>query len=152
MAVYALTDQTAVEALGRRVALRLRTGDSVCLFGPLGAGKSTLARALIRALAGEATEVPSPTFTLVQIYDGPDFPIAHFDLYRLRTAEEAFELGLDDAQNDGATIIEWPERLDDALPADRLEIHLAIGESDTQRIVRIEAFGAWFGRDRFDHD
>ena len=151
MTELALPDQQATERLGRAVAGRLRAGEAVCLYGPLGAGKSTLARALVRALTDEAEEVPSPTFTLVQTYEGPAFPIAHFDLYRLKSAEEAYEVGLDEALEVGAAVIEWPERLGQALPPDRLAIHLAPGESEGARTARTEGFGVWSGRDRFDH-
>ena len=151
MTELALPDQQATERLGRAVAERLRAGEAVCLYGPLGAGKSTLARALVRALTDEAEEVPSPTFTLVQTYKGPAFPIAHFDLYRLKSAEEAYEVGLDEALEVGAAVIEWPERLGQALPPDRLAIHLAPGESEGARTARTEGFGVWSGRDRFDH-
>ena len=146
-----LPDQAATERLGRAVAAALRPGEAVCLYGPLGAGKSTLARALVRALTSETEEVPSPTFTLVQAYDGRDFPLAHFDLYRLKAADEAYEIGLDEAIEAGAVVIEWPERLEDALPRDRLAIHLGPGESPNARTARVEGFGAWSGRDRFDH-
>jgi tRNA threonylcarbamoyladenosine biosynthesis protein TsaE len=157
MTILSLPDQEATERLGRAVAARLRPGDAVCLYGPLGAGKSTLARALGRALTDEDEEVPSPTFTLVQTYDGAQFPIAHFDLYRLKSAEEAYEVGLDEALADGAVVIEWPERLGAALPPDRLAIHLATtvskgAESSGARTARIEGFGAWSGRDAFDGD
>ena len=132
-------------ALGGRVARRLRRGDAVCLYGPLGAGKSTLARGLIRALTTAKEDVPSPTFNLVQFYDGPDFPVAHFDLYRLARPEEAFELGLDEAMDDGAAVIEWPERLGEALPADRLDIELSAPPEGGRR-ARLTAWGAWIGR------
>jgi tRNA threonylcarbamoyladenosine biosynthesis protein TsaE len=151
MTELALPDQEATERLGRAVAARLRAGEAVCLYGPLGAGKSTLARALVRALTDAAAEVPSPTFTLVQTYEGQDFPIAHFDLYRLERPEDAYEIGLDEALEAGAVVIEWPERLGQALPPDRLTIHLAFGESDGARTVRTLGTGAWSGRDRFDH-
>ncbi|MBC7670274.1 MAG: tRNA (adenosine(37)-N6)-threonylcarbamoyltransferase complex ATPase subunit type 1 TsaE, partial [Gemmatimonadaceae bacterium] len=83
MIEVALPDEAATQRLGIRLSRALRPGDAICLTGPLGAGKSTLARALIRALTSPNEEVPSPTFTLVQFYDGPAFPVAHFDLYRL---------------------------------------------------------------------
>ena len=87
-------------------------GDCVLLQGDLGAGKTAFARALIRSLAGDAQLiVPSPTFTLSQIYDLPDFALTHFDLYRLGEAEDVFDLGWDDARADGVTLVEWPERL-----------------------------------------
>src|SRR4051812_3536554 len=96
-----LADSDATARLGQTIALVLRPGDAVCLYGPLGAGKSTLARGLIRALTSPDEEVPSPTFTLVQTYDGAAFAISHFDLYRLDGLDEIAELGLDEALDDG---------------------------------------------------
>ena len=93
-----LADENATQALGRAIARLLARGEAVCLSGPLGAGKSSLARALIRALTSPDEEVPSPTYTLVQSYDGRDFPLAHFDLYRLIDPGEVEELGLDEAK------------------------------------------------------
>ena len=142
----------ATAALGARIARSLRPGDLLTLSGPLGAGKSVLARGLVRALTSPGEEVPSPTFTLIQLYDGPDFPLAHMDLYRLRRPEEAWELGLEDALADGAAVVEWPERLGDDLPADRLAVTLATiadaGDDPTsgRRLARVEGFGAWTGR------
>jgi tRNA threonylcarbamoyladenosine biosynthesis protein TsaE len=144
----ALPDEAATAAFGRRLAERLRPGDALCLSGGLGAGKTTLARAVIRALTVPDEEVPSPTFTLVQTYDGRDFPVAHLDLYRLASAAEAFELGLDEALDTGAAIIEWPERLGEHLPGDRLDIELTIhGEL---RRARWTPHGSWIGRE-LDH-
>ena len=145
-----LADEVDTEHLGRAIAERLRPGEVVLLYGPLGAGKSTLARALIRALTSDDEEVPSPTFTLVQTYPSSSFPIAHFDLYRLKLPAELVEIGLDEALADGAAVIEWPERLGEALPPDRLAIHLAPADSPLARSARIEGFGAWRGRDRFE--
>ena len=129
---------------GAAVARALRAGDAVCLTGPLGAGKTTFARGLIRALAGPDEEIPSPTFTLVQLYEGPAFPVAHFDLYRLNAPEEADELGLDEALAQGAAVIEWPERLGHRLPGDRLDIVLSF-EGEGRR-ARLHRRGAWEGR------
>ena len=135
----------AMEAFGAAVGRRVRTGEGVCLFGPLGAGKSTLARGLVRALTHAAEEVPSPTFTLMQIYAGRDFPVAHLDLYRLKRPEEAFELGLDDALDVGAVVIEWSERLEGRLPPDRLDVRLEItGEGD--RLASWRGHGVWTAR------
>jgi tRNA threonylcarbamoyladenosine biosynthesis protein TsaE len=116
----------------------------VCLSGPLGAGKSTLARALVRALTTADEEVPSPTFTLVQFYEGPRLKVAHFDLYRLTDAREAYEIGLDEALDDGAAVIEWPERLDGSLPGDRLDVEISL-DGDGRR-ARLTPHGAWRGR------
>jgi len=144
MTVLSLADPEATGRLGAAIAPLLRPGEAVCLFGPLGAGKSTLARALIRALTGPDEEVPSPTFTLAQFYQGAGFPLAHFDLYRLTRADEAYEIGLDEALEDGAAIIEWPERLEGALPGDRLDIELSFdGEG---RRAALATHGAWEGR------
>ncbi len=136
----------ALEAFGAKVARQLRAGEAICLFGPLGAGKSTFARGLVRALTAPDQEVPSPTFTLMQTYQGPDFPVAHFDLYRLKRAEEAFELGLDEALDLGAAVVEWSERLEDALPPDRLDVRLEIAE-EGGRLASVRGHGVWTGRE-----
>ena len=141
-----LPDEGATAALGAAVARALRVGEAVCLSGPLGVGKSVLARALVRAVAGDATEVPSPTFTLVQFYEGPRLALAHFDLYRLTEPGEAYEIGLDEALDVGAAVIEWPERLEGRLPPDRLDICLAMGERETARAARLTGAGAWAKR------
>lgn len=140
-----LPDEDASARLGVAVAKALRPGEAVCLTGPLGAGKSTLARALVRALTTPDEDVPSPTFTLVQFYEGPRLSVAHFDLYRLSDPDEAYEIGLDEALDDGAAVIEWPERLGDRLPADRLDIDIAF-DGDGRR-ARLSRHGAWKGRE-----
>jgi tRNA threonylcarbamoyladenosine biosynthesis protein TsaE len=119
-----LEHEQATEALAARVAKATRPRDLVALRGPLGAGKTVFARAFIRQLTGSDTEVPSPTFTLVQIYDGETGPIWHFDLYRLTDPEEIWELGFEEALIDGILLIEWPERLETLLPARRLDLTL----------------------------
>ena len=148
-----LDSPLASARLGAAIARLLRPGDAACLWGPLGAGKSTLARGLVRALTTPDEEVPSPTFTLVQTYDGPAFPIAHFDLYRLKSAAEAYELGLEEALAQGAAVVEWPERLGGDLPRDRLDVRLEIvadGGADPsgegRRLARFSGHGAWIGR------
>ena len=143
----ALADAEATRALGSRIAPLLQAGDAVLLYGPLGMGKSTLARGLIRAMTGPDEDVPSPTFTLVQFYE-TDPPVAHFDLYRLTRPEEAFEIGLDEALDVGCALIEWPERLGDdlerALGPDRLSIVLA--EDGGGRVATVSGVGAWAGK------
>src|SRR5829696_7027302 len=141
-----LDDEAATARLGAAIAVRLQAGEAVCLSGPLGAGKSTLARALVRTLTTPDEEVPSPTFTLVQFYEGPRLRVAHFDLYRLSNPDEAYEIGLDEALDEGAAVIEWPERLAGRLPADRLDVEIALLDDVDGRRVRLSPHGAWEGR------
>lgn len=119
-----LPDETATAELGERIAPLLRAGDTLLLQGPIGAGKSHLARALIRARIGRNEDVPSPTFTLVQTYDS-DPDIWHADLYRLTHPDEVWELGLDDAFATAICLVEWPDRLGSHLPPDALHIALS---------------------------
>jgi len=144
----ALADAADTARLGAGVGRALGPGEAICLWGSLGAGKSTLARGLIRALTHPDEEVPSPTFTLVQFYESDALPLAHFDLYRLSRADEAYEIGLDEALEDGAAIIEWPERLEGRLPADRLDIELGVAEAAgaETRLARLTPHGSWEGR------
>ena len=122
-----LPDEAATERLGAALAARLRPRDVVALVGGLGAGKTTLARAILRAASGEpALVVPSPTFTLVEVYDTPRGAFWHFDLYRLETAEQVFELGWEEARADGIALVEWAERLGPLLPKERLTVTLSI--------------------------
>ena len=117
-------DLAGVLRFAELLALKLRPGDAVALSGELGAGKTTLARGLIRALLqDEAAEVPSPTFSLQQTYETPRFAVAHFDLYRLSDVGEVRELGLDDIRDEVA-IIEWPERAAALLPDNRFDVLL----------------------------
>jgi tRNA threonylcarbamoyladenosine biosynthesis protein TsaE len=139
--VFRLDREADTVKLGAAIARQLKRHEAICLSGPLGAGKSTLARALIRRLAGQDTEAPSPTFTLVQTYETGAFPLAHFDLYRLERPEEALELGFDEALADGAAVIEWAEKLGHHLPHDRLDVELVI-EGDRRR-ARLTPHGAW---------
>lgn len=140
----ALEDAAATARLGEAIAPLLAPGETVLLYGPLGMGKSTLARGLIRALTRPDEDVPSPTFTLVQFYDS-DPPVAHFDLYRLTRPEEAAEIGLDEALDEGCAVIEWPERLGDDpsawLGPDRLSVSLA--EDGSGRLATVSGVGAW---------
>jgi len=120
---FPLPGLAATAALGARIAALLKVGDAVALAGDLGAGKTTLARAILSSL-GVSGMVPSPTFTLVQRYDTPHLSISHYDLYRLKSARELDELGLDEALEQGAALIEWPERAEGRLPLDHLTVEL----------------------------
>lgn len=122
--IAALPTLAATTALAERLAALLAPGDAVLLEGPLGAGKTALARALLRALAGEPTlTVPSPSFTLVQSYETALGPVHHFDLWRLAGADEVAELGWDELSRD-IVLVEWPDRLGPLTPAGALTIAL----------------------------
>jgi tRNA threonylcarbamoyladenosine biosynthesis protein TsaE len=140
-----LNSEAETEALGRRIAALLKAGDTVALSGGLGAGKTALARAIIRVFLPQE-EVPSPTFTLVQTYDAARFSIWHVDLYRVKAKSEIRELGLDEALDTGVLLIEWPDRMAELLPRDRLDVVIETGEGAAERIVKLVARGSWAAR------
>jgi tRNA threonylcarbamoyladenosine biosynthesis protein TsaE len=144
----ALADLAATGRLAAALAARARVGDVIALSGGLGAGKTAFARAFIRARPGGAavSEVPSPTFTLVQLYDLPEAAVWHLDLYRIKHPDEAFELGLEEALAEAISLIEWPERLGPLLPAERLDLALAPGETADARQALLTPHGAWAAR------
>jgi tRNA threonylcarbamoyladenosine biosynthesis protein TsaE len=145
-----LPDLAATMAFGTRLARALRRGDVVALKGGLGAGKTTLARAIVAGLSLETEDVPSPTFTLVQTYpvalaDGPA-ELWHFDLYRLDRPEQVYELGIEEALAEGVSMIEWPELAAGMLPKRALlSIELQIASEQARR-ARVEGGAAWQGR------
>jgi tRNA threonylcarbamoyladenosine biosynthesis protein TsaE len=127
-----LPDLAATEALAERLASVARAGDCILLEGPLGAGKTALARAFLRAAAGDpAMEVPSPSFTLVQIYDTNIGPVFHYDLWRLDGPNSLVELDWEDAL-DGIVLVEWPDRLGSLRPAEALTITLRLGDGEAR--------------------
>ncbi len=132
-----LYEQSGLERLAAELARTLRPGHAVLLSGPLGAGKTTFARALLRAACGDAgLEVPSPSYTLVQSYAAPGMVLHHFDLWRLDGPEGLAELGWDDARA-GVVIVEWPERLGGLAPADALQVTFTpAGQTHRQVAVR----------------
>ncbi len=136
-----LDDLAATEQLGRRLAAMLRAGDSVLLEGPLGAGKTALARALLRAVCEDPDlEVPSPSYTLVQSYEAPGFLVSHFDLWRLEGPSGLIELGWDEAR-EGVVLVEWPDRLGPLTPDDALTLRLEpVMDHPEQRLV---TFAGW---------
>lgn len=139
-----LPDLAAMERLGQAIARQLRAGDVVALSGGLGAGKTTLARAIIAAL-GHRGEVPSPTFTIVETYDTLDPPLVHADFYRLDDPAEAEEIGLDDYRAGAALLAEWPENAGGfAHEAGCLSITLEIADSGRKAIVA--PGDDWLGR------
>ena len=142
-----LPDESATAGLAARLAGRARQGDVIGLQGALGSGKTSFARAFIRALGEGDEEVPSPTFTLVEIYAfAGKPPVWHFDLYRLDSPEEAWELGIEEAWSEGISLIEWPERLGPLLPAEHLMLALAEGRSPGARMAHLTATASWAGR------
>ena len=130
--------------LATRLTTLVQPGDVIALEGDLGAGKTVFARAFVTALGG-GEEVPSPTFTLVQTYDCASGPIHHFDLYRLNSPEDSFELGLEELLPDGISLIEWPDRLGPYMPRDHLTIRM-IENSPTSRVVEAVGAGDWVRR------
>jgi tRNA threonylcarbamoyladenosine biosynthesis protein TsaE len=141
-----LPDAAATAAIGHALGTLLGAGDVVALFGDLGAGKTSLARGALAAL-GLAEEAPSPTFAIVQPYAPPEvvLPVAHVDLYRLSAPEDAEELGLEEWLEDGALLIEWPERLGDALWGQALRLTLAPEAAGGRRLTWA-APAAWEAR------
>ncbi len=149
-----LPDVGATTRLAEALSEVARRGDVIGLGGALGVGKTTFARAFINACArrrgAPEEEVPSPTFTLVQVYEFAGLTVSHFDLYRIERPDETHELGLDDAIADGVVLIEWPERLEGLLPADRLDLVLSAGAgpdpNPDERLAELTGHGDWAGR------
>ena len=136
-------DEAGSVRLAELLALKIGRGDAIALSGELGAGKTTLARALIGALMrSDGAEVPSPTFSLHQTYATARLTVSHFDFYRLSGADEAAELGFEEAANDGAVIVEWPERAAALLPDGRFEISFGEAASSSARLVTVRGLGA----------
>jgi len=141
-------DEAATRDVAAQVAGLVGAGDLVTLSGDLGAGKTAFARALIRKLTDEPTlEVPSPTFTLMQVYEGANFPIVHADLYRIADASELTELGWEEATDSALVLVEWAERAGSALPVERLDIRLTTPpEGGDRRVIELTGFGAFAAR------
>jgi tRNA threonylcarbamoyladenosine biosynthesis protein TsaE len=141
---FDIKSEAETAALGQEIARHLAAGDTVTLAGPLGSGKTVLARAIVRTFSPRE-EVPSPTFTLVQTYDTQNFPIAHVDLYRVKAESELRELGLDEALERGVLVVEWPDRMGVQLPGDRLDIMFEAADG-TSRLLKLVGRGSWSQR------
>ncbi len=139
-----LPDLAAMDGLAQNIAQALRAGDVVALSGSLGAGKTTLARAILKAL-GHAGEVPSPTFTIIELYEALDPPVAHADFYRLERPEEAEEIGLDDYRDGAALIAEWPERAG-GFAHDPACLSVRLDFAGRGRMATVEGNADWLGR------
>lgn len=138
-------NETELQKLGEHLAASTGAGDVLCLHGDLGAGKTTFARAFVRSLLNgdENTEIPSPTFALVQTYEIPRFTISHFDFYRIGDSSEVLELGLDEAIDQGVALIEWPDKAGEFIPDDHLVVALSEGDNDDVRNLKLIGFGIW---------
>jgi tRNA threonylcarbamoyl adenosine modification protein YjeE len=144
-----IANEAALQRLVADIAAALEPGDLLTLSGDLGAGKTTFARAMIRHLARDPTiTVPSPTFTLMQCYDLPQFPVVHADLYRLESPSELAELGFDDLPKNAVVLLEWPDRAAGFLPSDRLDIAFTLAPNlgPEHRNVRVTGYGAFAAR------
>ena len=145
--IFAGLDEPALGRVAEILALSTRPGDVLALRGDLGAGKTTFARAFIRAVLDDpSAEVPSPTFTLLQTYTTARFPISHVDLYRIASASELEELGFDEAIADGVMLLEWPERAESMLPPSRLEIRIESLADPARRTLHLTGLGDWATR------
>lgn len=136
-------DEAQTNRLAQEFSVHLKHGDCVLLSGDLGMGKSVFSRAVIRALLqDEEVDVPSPTYTLVQFYDAPEFEIAHFDLYRLNDPSEIYEIGWEDAISGGVSLVEWPERLGTLLPKVYWDVTFcAVKNEPNHRHIKIKRIG-----------
>ncbi len=130
-----IADEASMVACGARLAHLLDAGDVVRLEGNLGAGKTVLARSIIQSLHPDEKDVPSPTFPLVQLYEGAEKPVWHFDLYRLEEPEEVWELGLEDALEAGITLVEWPDNAGSALPLAALTIEIELTGEVSRKLI-----------------
>ena len=150
MKQFQINSLAETKNLACRFAKLLRTGDIVALEGTLGVGKTAFTRFLIQSLTTDNEEVPSPTFTLLQTYDTPCFPIYHFDLYRLEKPQDVYELGIEDAFVEGVSVIEWPDKMGGILPSHKvlkIEIELRkdvrVFNFSSQNRTWIERLASW---------
>ena len=134
-----LTSEAELTNIAKLISPLLKKGDIVALYGTLGVGKTTFVRVLISDLLKRNVDVPSPTFTLLQTYDTPNFALYHFDFYRLKSPEEAYELGIEDAFTDGVSLIEWPDKIDHLLPKEHKSLFFEL-LPDGSRKIRAEGF------------
>ena len=142
-----LPNESATHSLARTLASLFNRGEQLALKGDLGSGKTVFVRAFVKSLCGQSTDVPSPTFTLLQTYDTMDGrELFHYDLYRLKRPDEALELDIDYAFAEGITLIEWPEKVSLFLPDDHLKIKLSYGQTEFERIAVINAEENWSKR------
>ncbi len=140
MSKFFVADEIAMGSFGAALAALLEGGDTICLIGNLGAGKTTLARAIIASKTGH-DDAPSPTYTLVQTYEAPSLEIWHADLYRIEDPSEVEELGLEEAFDVALVLVEWPDRLGPYLPDDRVELEITPTQSGFGRAIDVTGYG-----------
>ncbi len=143
--IACVVNMAQLELVAAKIARKAVSGDIVALHGDLGTGKTTFVRAALRSL-GWQDEVPSPTFTLAQVYDVDPLPVWHFDLFRLSHPQEVVELGIEEAFSDGVSFIEWPERLTGQMPSDHLDIILRFAEDPALRHIVVRGDAPWVQR------
>ena len=142
--IESTVNQAGMESFARILADLAKPRDVILLYGDLGMGKTVFSRAFVQSLTSPDEDVPSPTFTLVQLYDTEKGTIWHFDLYRLKQPDEVYELGFEEALSDGISLIEWPERAERLYPRNRLEIRITAGDTpDERRIALIPHGDGW---------
>ena len=137
MKQYISKNEKETMQIAAQLAKKVKLGTVCLLYGTLGAGKSAFCRGFIQSLCPDVQDVPSPTFTILQTYEAEGFDIYHFDMYRLKREEEAFEIGIDDAFFEGVSLIEWPEKINSLLPKNSIKITILIQEDQT-RLITIE--------------
>ena len=133
---WIVATETEMSSVAATIAPLLKTGDIIALEGTLGAGKTTFVRTLVRYLLKNPTvDVPSPTFTLLQTYDTPNLVLYHFDFYRLKKPEEAYEIGIEDAFDTGVSLIEWPQKIGTLLPKNHKTLTFEILPDNTRKLT-----------------
>lgn len=132
---WCVTTENETAIVAQQLAPLLKQGDIVLLNGTLGVGKTTFVRALIQYLLQSEIDVPSPTYTLLQMYDTPNFVIYHFDFYRLKTPEEAYEVGIEEAFSEGVSLIEWPDKIAKLIPQKHKAITFQLMEDGCRKIT-----------------
>ena len=135
MTIFISHSEQETSTFAAQFAKTLKVGDIIALHGTLGVGKTAFTRGVIQSLIGEK-EVPSPTFTLLQTYETPNFDIYHFDMYRLKSPQEAYEIGIEDAFAEGVSFIEWPDKIKGVLPRKHTDIFFEI--KDDTRVITIK--------------
>lgn len=140
---FITNSEQETKALGEALAMELKQGDLLLLYGPMGAGKSAFVRGVAKGL-GIQGPIPSPTFTILQAYTEGRLPLYHFDWYRMADASELFEMGMEEyLQGDGVALVEWPQQALEALPAAYLQITLTPGDEETQRVITFTPIGGF---------